>query len=437
MSNKKIIKIEIDSNTFPMLFNIKPDQLGNICYNIFECGYKNYFPSSNQPEVKTNNLVVAQNEKVIKSMDYHTDSIKYELNTIQDKLKDIDIDKKLDKFSVIIEDLLGISSSSAKKGQISENMVYTMLRNKFKDYAIEETRHNSHTGDGRIDIPYDNKIVKVMIEIKNYAKTVDNDEIEKLLYDMKHTGIKYSLFISLKSGIVGKKQMAIQEFNYHGEKYTVVYIPNVFGEFSKIESSVLIIERLIDYHMKNLNKNVEIKWLGERINEHLMELDNIYSDFNNLKQKYHKMETSIKQNLNDYYISIRSFECELKTKINTIWKSVGHDFGNAEKELIASESIDKIINELNNNKITPVYKLLIKVFELLKKYGYMVKMSCKDTWYIANTKNKKEINGTICKLLNNTIQVMFMNPNFSVLLDHKHHMSNDMNMVEKMLMMVD
>jgi len=31
---------------------------------------------------------------------------------------------------------------------------------------------------------------------------------------------------------------------------------------------------------------------------------------------------------------------------------------------------------------------------------------------------------------------MFMNPNFSVLLDHKNNMSNDMNMVEKMLMMV-
>ena len=39
MGKKKVIKLYIDEESFPMLFNIKNENLGELCYNIFKFVY--------------------------------------------------------------------------------------------------------------------------------------------------------------------------------------------------------------------------------------------------------------------------------------------------------------------------------------------------------------------------------------------------------------
>ena len=374
---KKILKLYIDEYNFPRLFNIKNENLREICFDIFKKGYDNYFPEKTDSDTN-----------LLKNLDYHTDSIKLDIAKLNNHLEGVDFDNKLEQFSNILEELLGITTNSSKKGKMAEDMIYKMLKNKYKDYTIEETRGMPHHGDGIINIPKDNGIDKVMIEIKNYSKPVNSDEIEKLKYDMKFTNIKYSLFLSLRSGFVGKKQMSIEEFISDNKTYYIIYVPNIMGEFGKVEATITLIERLIELEKNNKNKK-NIKWLETNITNYLQELDKLYTDYTILKNKYHKMEKSIKDSLSEYYLEMRSYEVELKKKINLVWKSVNSELGKVKKDLIIDEKTDRIINSLKKKK-SQINRTIVKVIHILVKYNYeleLININNKDSLFSIIYKN--------------------------------------------------
>jgi len=51
--------------------------------------------------------------------------------------------------------------------------------------------------------------IKIMVEVKNYNKIIDQEQIDKLKFDMRYNNIKGALFVSLNSGIVGKKNLRL------------------------------------------------------------------------------------------------------------------------------------------------------------------------------------------------------------------------------------
>lgn len=398
---KKNIHIELNKTKYPMLFNIKNEEFNNICTKIFELGYNTYFPNveKNKKINNANSLIISQNEKVISS------------------LEKIDVAK----LENILDDMFGISNNSSRKGQLTEDLIYAMLKARFKDYIIEETRTIPHHADGVIKIPADNgKINNILIEIKNYTKSVDTDEINKLIYDMKYTGIKYSIFISLKSGFIGKKQLSIQEFQIGADSYYILFVPNINGEFNKIEFGIILLERLMELNFSN--KNNKNAWLEIRINDHLRNLDNIYESFLILKNKYYKFELEIKRNLSDFYNELRMYETEMKNKINNIWKEINNDLGKVKNELIDSnDNLDKIIMDFKNNVNNVINKNLIIIFELLKKYGLSTNINNgTNIWHITkkNVGNEELLLGSICKL-NNHVQISINEPNFVIKINNK------------------
>jgi hypothetical protein len=427
MTKNKIIKLKAPENEFKMLFKLNNDDLGPICYNIFKLGYDMYFPTicndNNNTNTNTNTEI-----NIIKNINSRSDAIKSDLQRVEDKLNSYNMEDKIDKFSDVFEELFGISNSSVKKGFVTENIIYLMLKEKFKDYSILETRSTPHSGDAIMNVILDNnnnnnnnnKIVKTLIEIKNYTNTVDRSEIDKLKYDMKHTGIKYSIFISIKSGFVGKKQMSIEEFSYNNNTYTIIYIPNLMGEISKVEAGVLMLKRLIEYNIikdhKNKNNN-NLMWLETNVTDHLHELDSIYSGFTKLRSKFYKMEKTINYNINDYYLEMRRYEISLKNKVNNIWKSVNDDFGNAKKELLASEKMENIIGNLNKNK-TIGNIMLVKVFNIMNKHGfYVCATESKLLYHIMNEIDKDVVVGTLIKNPKD-IQVLLDNPNIKLTIEN-------------------
>lgn len=428
MGKCKIVKLYIDEESFPMLFNIKNENLGDMCYSIFDTGYNEYFKD---------NQKISKDNKIIKAMDYHTDSVKCDLEQVKHTLDIMKIDDKMDKFSFILEELLGITNNSSRKGKLSENLIYNMLKIKFKNYVVEETRQIPHSGDAIMNIPHinGNDTTKVLIEIKNYTKHVNTDEIEKLIYDMKYTEIKYSLFISLQSGFVGKKQLSIQEFNHNNQIYTIIFIPNVFEEINKIEASVLLVERLIEYHSKtNSDNNMQIKWLENSISDHLRQLDDVYCHFTMLKQQYIKMENNIRQNMDEYFINLRHHEIDVKDKINKIWENIKSDLGNAEKELIADEKMDKIIKNLKS-KNTTANKNLVSTLELLKKYDYKIKtIQDNKLWHITKvSSNIKQNCGMIYKT-HKHINLTIDNPKVCLNINTKNrNIKGELNVLDSIL----
>ena len=102
----------------------------------------------------------------------------------------------------------------------------------------------------------------------------------------------------------------------------------------------------------------------------------------------------------------------------------------AEKELIVSDNMDKIINNLKANL---KYKYIIKLFELLKKKGYNVETTIdKETNKIWNLigPNNEQI-GTIV-YSKNKISVMIENPKITVDLNN-NNINNDLLIMDTIL----
>ena len=382
----KFVKIQIDDEKFPELFNLKSEVIGNKCYEIFETGYKLSYPDSKiLMENTTNNL--------------QTELMKHEMNKLNGKLDNDELHEKISDFTDIVQNLFGINYNSTKKGKIGEDFVYALINNKFKDYTIDITRNKPHQGDGIIKIP-NKPHVKIMLEIKNYMSNIDKDELDKLLYDMKYTNTYYSIFLSLKSSFVGKKRLEVNSFVIDGANYTVIFVPFALDDPNKIENAIVLAEHIIEMNLCNKNDIYNDK-LYKNINSHLNEIDSIYTKLGELKSHYLKTESNIKQQISDHYKVIREYELHTKNTINKVWSRIQLDFDKYKKEKISAKYSDNILCSIDNAKNKSKLQNLRGFIELFNKYGIHIinntcDIECDQCWSLIESSDDKTV-GNISK----------------------------------------
>ena len=285
------INMKINVDKYPLLRRVSKEYLVTVLEDIFDNGYNNYVRNLMRNEY-SNNLVQ---------------------NITENKV-------------------------SQNKGQVGENIVYEILLEKFKDYLIESTSKIPHSGDIQVTLPKSN--VKIIVEVKNYNKTVDQGEIDKLKFDMKFNNINYGILVSLNSGIVGKKRFEFETFYYENNYYYIIFVPygmhkitpnkkniiihNTYEESIinlsiKMEFSLCIMVNLQKSVMRNNNQNNFYYYnFHENVNQVISELQKIYDEFILVKQSSIKMEENIKKSLDLNSVSIREFENNIKNKINNL-----------------------------------------------------------------------------------------------------------------------
>ena len=183
--NKQIL-INVNSILHPKLFDMDENQLNQVCQYIFNTGYSISNPS-------------------------------------------IIYDNSVNKLETILTNLIGINENSNKKGKICENYIVEYLHNTFPNISIDITRNIPNSGDMILHLEED-----VIIEIKNYVTNIDQNEIIKLLHDMKVRQIKYAIIISMKSDFVGKKQFELEKIGDN----TILYLPKLSETIFNLEVSI-------------------------------------------------------------------------------------------------------------------------------------------------------------------------------------------------------
>lgn len=406
MSNKKTINITISKKKYPMLYNLNKKKINDMCNDIFKFGYDKYFPYSNNNnnnDINNNKLelqtcISNKHDTVMQTVNDKTHILKSEIGSIKNLLQTMDMSKKLNEFEDILQELFGITKHSSKKGKLGEEIIYKMIKNKFKDCTLDETRNTPHSGDAILNIPKQNKVKKVLIEIKNYSRSVDTDEINKMKYDMINTNIKYGLFISLKSGYVGKKQLCIDKFYHKDKEFTMLFVPNVMDNINKIESSIILIDRIID--IENNNRKFDYSYISSKLEE----LDKVYEDCKSLHTKFSKMEDNIKQQIHDFYIVLKKYEDDLKKRINYIWMEISDEMDHIKDESDNDKlNTDKLINLIKNKKTKSV-QILTDILKTIKKNNLTINCinnsddeNVKYSSLCWHFKNKNNIKGCIVK----------------------------------------
>jgi hypothetical protein len=337
---------QINLEKYNLLKKINPDYLATIIDDIFDNGYQQY----------VRNFI--KNESIVD-------------NTI--------------KNNNITE-----NRYSSTKGQIGENIVNDILLERFQDYNIENTGKIPHSGDFQLTLTNKNKLI---IEVKNYNKTVDHNEIDKLKFDMKFNKINYAIFISLNSGIVGRKKFQFESFYHDKNYYYILYVPygmhkimptkkyiiqhnsiedSLINLSIKLEFCICVLDNLSSTLIKpNLN-HIKYYNLDNYIDYLLTELNLFYDEYMILLQSSLKFDEGIKKLVDNHLQNIKDYEVSIRNKIN---------------ELVKQKSKFKHVEQSNQTKKPDYY---------LKKYD-------KNNWDIICI----DIIGKIIKI-NDTFDLLLM-----------------------------
>ena len=153
------------------------------------------------------------------------------MTTIQNEQQNIT--KEVDKMNTFVDKFSG----SKAIGNISESVLRGVLEQSFPSAQIEATPPGvGERGDVILSRP--NRLSQ-LIEDKNHKTTLSQGHIDKFVHDIEAQGCS-GIFISEKSGIVGKDDM---EINVHGEK-VLVYIHNCDYDIIKIKMALAAIDHL-------------------------------------------------------------------------------------------------------------------------------------------------------------------------------------------------
>jgi len=267
-----------------------------------------------------------------------------------------EIDDKLDA-------LLHIRTNSSRKGRLSEDICIRRLTQQYSDWEFSDVTHVGHEGDCRAKSP----IGEILYEFKSYDTNVNKEQINKFYKDLETTGVKFGIFVSNTSGIVGKKDL---EWEIIHKDTLVIYISNT--GFSG-QGCVVATELLLALVKNNVMDSTE-KWLMYQN----YETDDIYRSLCQTLDDYKKdgeLICKLQKHIREYRIRNNSmidglesevFQISLNTQ-NTFTKMLGHvEQIKCEKQIISYMDIDDFISARTfSEKFIELFRQLDKVVRIL------------------------------------------------------------------------
>lgn len=284
--------------------------------------------------------------------------ISMDCNSYFDPIKDI-IDNRIGSVEEKIDNIMYSKNNAAKKGKIGERLCMNIISQYYPKSEIVDVAYDGYQGDCRMKM----ENLEFLLEFKTYDTNVPLAQVDKFKRDMKHTGLKYGIFVSNTSGIVGKDSLE-WEIN---DNTLLVYVSNLgingFGCIVGIEFIKSLIEMdLLNNSNKNIYyNNIEISDIIKKLQP---ELDNLCV----VNEMLVKHRATIKDNremickiFDNIINSIYDIEIKLtKSNNNIISLFKGID---CTSKLIEEYDEDIYINSIEE----------IKLKEIVRKFLYVIK----------------------------------------------------------------
>lgn len=188
-----------------------------------------------------------------------------------------------------------------------------------KDYELINTAKKGKCGDFIIKwrSQKTNRIYKILIDVKNYSKTVPSGEVEKFYRDIKLNNVDGGFLISLKSRIIGTSKI-IELKDFLTDNSTVPVL------FTQSNTPLIIVEVIkLLFHIieiKNLNNNSVCK--SDELVYHINQLNENIQMITDCRDVLQTSKTEIEKNLNAIMIKLMSCEYSLVSKISQINKTL-------------------------------------------------------------------------------------------------------------------
>jgi hypothetical protein len=229
------------------------------------------------------------------------------------------ISNRIDRMNEQVENIFSIKGSSNVKGKLGENLIATHIATAFPHYEVNDMSNTGHEADFHVVTDFG----KVLLEIKTYTVSVNREQIEKLYNDIKRTGIKYAIFLSTTSGIVGKKNIS---WEVYGDNNTIIlYFPNSSLSSAGITFSFLFLKALVQLGIDKESSNTFYK-SEEELHSILSMFNDFYTDLTGVLDKQTRLrydigstKNSIDKLMDELYKECFELELEQKRALESIY----------------------------------------------------------------------------------------------------------------------
>lgn len=363
------LTLKINFNDYPMLKALKKKDSEKLVIDIFNVGYKLYFPNK---------------DHLIKKQEF--DEIRTSIDALRVEIADSDlsdigdiivakINEQIQPLNNSLNKLLGLQTASSKKGELGENIIQNAFSTRYGDLIYEDKSGVSHSGDAWITLPNNEKI---MIESKNYTNTVNKTEIEKMEYDMKFNHIRFCLFLSLNAPIQGFREMDLHTFIHNGENYFSIMISNISNDISKLDLGFSMIRKL----MELLNNPEKFPWIQKKIQENLNKVNEITIKNYILRDNFYVLEKSIHSSLDIYHKQIRDYQYEMEELVKNLTTEINATIKDSMEN---KKSIRDIISIHKSKKIYPI---ISHISDIIEKKKWTLKETSDNKYDLLNKDEK-------------------------------------------------
>jgi hypothetical protein len=274
-----------------------------------------------EEEKRNRNDLLAEKDKQISLL---REQLNTNLKEVEKSLKD---SQKTfhDNFYSFKEQLLKTNSASKKKGEHGETVFEDILLRAFGSVSRDEVFDVKNVGreghQGDICMLWRNH--KVMWEIKNYERNVEQKEVTKFLRDMEEAkDFSLGVMVSMTSGITGHTKTGNVDIEELRDGRICIYLSHFMTDHQDtvlyLQSLKPFFETLIDYKSKTQKDNSQentIKDITERFENH-----------RNVMMKLLKKHE-------EYMRKFRNTIINAKKKSEQIWLDLGVDMREAENSV--------------------------------------------------------------------------------------------------------
>jgi len=319
-----------------------------------------------------------------------------------DPLRDIVSDSvedhkgKLSSIEDKLNDLLHIKTNSSRKGQLSEDLCRSILTKQYPQWSFLDVSQEGYNADCRA---FETPVGQILYEFKSYDHNVNRDQISKFVRDLDHTNIRYGIFVSNTSGIVGKKNI---EWEIINDKL-VVFVSNMgLSGYGCILGTELLLS-LIDINILDkdrnwlLYQNYEVEDLIGNISESIDSLRNNIESYTKHRELINEQRIKINQSID--ILDKSSFNCLLN--LNQTYEMIIKNISDirCHKECISGDFVkEDFLLKVETDKFRELFTKLFKVVS-----GHKIMNKNKELLFI---NEKKEI---ICfsKTLKSRVELIF------------------------------
>ncbi len=386
---KTKIELNIDLNLNPWFkdLNLTQENIDNTLNNYLKFGH--FFHQLSQTQINENVL-----KKPIEEQ-FNTKWKEYE-NKNEKLLANFEgrMYENLERVKTSIEKFTEFSNKSSFKGAMGENIVESIIQNYFPDDTLTNTSKKTAESDYHLQC---HNGMMILIESKFYSSILNKNEVDKFKRDLIKTGFPIGIFISISSGIVGKKRFDIEKIN---NSQWILYLPNAGLDGASIIWSILFAKEFYKTNQMILtDREIEYNW--NEWEELYDAFQQIYHAFASIKLNISETRNSINKQMDDLvhksydvHFQIHNLTNQMKRKIeNQLLKKErlklieeqlksqeNTDSNILNLDTIVQKTFDKMI-ENNDNENMQLYTTLLD-FCKTKNYNIVIGKTDEYEWFM-------------------------------------------------------